>query len=484
MPLLAVVALGGAVIWAQPSINCSQSNVLCVAPSGAEFSTIQAALNALPTGTSSAAGYTIWVFPGTYAGNNSIPSNVNGSNTNPVSIRAVYPARQPLYGGQWASDPSNRSIINGGTDSIQHANTGTIRNWVFDGFYFTGFTQNALNFIEDDNLWARNNVMIANNVNTNEDNGGIAMYYGIGSVIQNNLWIVNSPTAPSSDANFLNLWMENSTVEYNECRVDSGANGKGRCWYFHTGNDNTTFRYNFTHSNARCGSNSTGLCSRFRDSLGYIIYNNFWHHEFMQEHTWIHENTQSRNGENHQVHHNTWLVAGVEDDFDVVGVNNIQGSTISWNIMRSSISDTDSFAVGCSFSDPSGGVNASNNLWWGLGGGVRSCGGLTGSGNTQTNVTISTSTGCATAGADNATYGSNLNVSSIPYRRCSDGAALSCAGMFGQTCTTAQATPPAAPTNVRIITLLLPDSVLQTASANLKWSLNAVAPASWTALRQ
>lgn len=448
-----VVMALGAVLSGQSSSspNCSLSNQLCVAPSGAEFSTIQAALNALPSGGSAAAGYTIWVFPGTYAGNNAIP-NASGSTTNPVIIRAVYPARPPLDGGQWASSAGQRSIISGGTDGFQHSNGATVANWVIDGFYFTGFTRNALHFIEDDNLWVRNNVMIANNVATDEDNGGIAMYYGVGALIQNNSWIVNSPNAPSSDMNFVNLWMQNSTVEFNECRVDSGVNGKGRCWYFHTGNNDTTFRFNYTHTNAQCGSSSTGLCSRFRDSLRYNIYNNFWHHEYEQEHTWIHENTQSQSGENHQVHHNTWLVAGAEDDFDIIGVNNVQGTNISWNIIRSSVSDPDSHAIGCSFSAPSGGVNASNNLWWNLAGGLKSCGGLTGSGNTQANVTISTTTGCATAGADNATHGSNLNVSQVPYRRCSDGAALPCTGMFGQSCSSSVVVrPPAAPTNVRII---------------------------------
>jgi hypothetical protein len=438
-----------------PGIDCSLANQLCVAPTGREFSTIQGALNALPLGGSAAAGYTIWVFPGTYASNNSIP-NASGSSTNPVSLRAVYPARRPLGGGQWASSVSDRSIINGGTDAFQHTNAATVANWIIDGFYFTGFTRNALNFIEDDNLWVRNNVMIANNVATDEDNGGIAIYYGMNALIQNNLWVVNSPTAPSSDMNFLNLWMQNSTVEFNECRVDSGANGKGRCWYFHQSNNDTTFRYNYTHSNAQCGSNSTGLCTRFRDSLRYKIYNNFWHHEYEQEHTWIHENTQNLSGENHEVHHNTWLVAGVEDDFAVVGVNNIQGSTFSWNIVRSSVMDSDSHAFGCSFSSPSGGVNASNNLWWNLAGGLRSCTGLTGSGNTQTNVTIST-TGCATTGADNATHGSNLDVSQVPYRKCSDGAVPACAGMFGQNCSSpAPPQPPAAPNNLRIITAILP----------------------------
>jgi hypothetical protein len=326
-----------------------------------------------------------------------------------------------------------------------------ISNWVIDGFYFTGFTQNAISFINDNGLWVRNNVMIANSVSTNEDNGGISMYYAVGALIQNNSWVVNSPSTPTSDMNFLNLWMQNSTVEYNECRVDSGVTGKGRCWYFHTGNNDTTFRYNYTHSNARCGAASTGLCSRFRDSLRYSIYNNFWHHEVEQEHTWIHENTQSQSGENHQVHHNTWLVAGVMDDFDAVGVNNIQGSTINWNIVRSTVSDPDSYAFGCGFSDPSGGVTVSNNLWWNFAGAIRSCTGLTGSGNQQVNVTINPTTGCATAGADNATYGSNLNMSQIPYRKCSDGALLPCASMFGQNCSSTTVAPPAAPTNPRIL---------------------------------
>ena len=102
--------------------------------SGYAYATIQAAVNA------AVAGDTVLVYPGTYNESVRIPDSKQGTSTAPITIKAQYPARQPLDGGPWANIVANRSIINaGGTPSAD----GTPSNGDDFGIYNDGKERKA-----------------------------------------------------------------------------------------------------------------------------------------------------------------------------------------------------------------------------------------------------------------------------------------------------------------------------------------------------
>jgi hypothetical protein len=435
LPFLGVL-LSSAVAQAQTRTVCA---------SGCNHSTIQGAINATPTGTG-AAGTTILVHPGTYGGDITL-GNRSGTLTNPFIIKAQYAARKPIDGAQWAQNSANRAIINGGTYGMHAVDPGTISNILIDGFYFTGQSTAAIHFLNDDNLWIKNNVLENTALTTDEDYGGIVVWFGDRALIQNNLWLV-STTGPDAAGNFVVLDQTDTIIEYNQCRLGANDDSRGRCWYIAHSSDRTIFRYNYSYTNQVCGT--SGLCWRWRNSANYQIYNNFFHTTDAQEHFYVVEENQNIITEAHQIHHNTMLLeSGLESNFNAIGNESVGGPTvIQFNIFQSGVNDSNSYAVGTAFTGSAGTNQLSilNNLWWNFAGMVEpgACSpACTQSGNSNTNVTINTTTGCASAGANNVTHGANLDVSSIPYRKC-DGSSYPIAGLFNLV-------PPSVPTSLRIL---------------------------------
>ena len=130
----------------------------------------------------------------------------------------------------------------------------------------------------------------------------------------------------------------------------------------------------------------------------------------------------------------------------MLGLSFIDNSEARNNIFYSGVDDTSSYAIGPAWTQPSYSVVIDGNVFYNLINLVDPK--LTGYTETNTqrlNPNINPATGCASA-IDNNTYGANLDVSQIPYRRC-DGALHPFASKFGGGGDTLA---PAPPTNLTV----------------------------------
>jgi hypothetical protein len=193
------------------------------------------------------------------------------------------------------------------------------------------------------------------------------------------------------------------------------------------------------------------LCWRMRDSINQQVHNNYVHSTAAVPHTWIHENTDAGLVENHVIQRNTWLYEnGTDDDFPVLGMSFLNNTTVSRNMFVSGVADSDSYSVGRGYTQGSHSLILSDNVWWNYAAFKDpSIGPAEERGTIHANPQITTS-GCSSA-IDNNLYGANLNVSTIPYRRC-DGALFPIATKWTSSPPPPPPPPPLpAPTNLRII---------------------------------
>src|SRR3990170_7494565 len=274
---------------------------------GRTYSTIQAAVNAAQ------AGDAIVVYPGTYNEQVNLPNGFGGGATTPIIIRAALPARQPLSGGAWASYPADRSIINGGGvrsygfyNNAQTALPSAVRNVVIDGFYFQDQANSALYFIDDPDIWVRNNMFVGAG-GTGDDDSAIETNFtaSTGWLIQNN-YFESTSTRQTSAIGFNS---PGSIAEFNHIKI--AGTGDRRAFYYHSGSNNSVIRYNFIEFTI-----STALAWRFRDHVGDSFVHNFikvaagvtpalflWH-----------ENVNNSLNEQHDISYNTSLILGNAGD--------------------------------------------------------------------------------------------------------------------------------------------------------------------------
>jgi hypothetical protein len=394
--------------------------ILKVGP-GQTYSTIQAAIDSIPTAPGAAAGYVILVHPGTYVESVHLPPGLSGTLNNPLVLKALFPARKPYDGTVWADTTAKRSVIDAtgreygiysGWDLEQ------VRYLLVDGFHIIGATRAAIYFEHDSDVWIRNNAAINTGIDAGENWGGYALIDVPEALVQNNLWELSS-SGGMAHANGFNHLGVDGIYEYNECALLSGIPDRGRCFYFHLDSERAVFRYNFLRLHNRCSA----LCWRMRDSADQLIYHNYVYSSEPQIHTIIHENTNFGEVEGHQIGQNTWFYAqGAIGDYPPLGMGFLNQSVLTKNIVVSGVADGDSYAFGRSYTDGSHTLTFTDNVWWNYrafrdpGLCFSGCV-ITESGTQNLNPGIAASTGCASA-VDNNTYGANLNISSVPYRQC------------------------------------------------------------------
>lgn len=405
--------------------------------SGKTYSTIQAAVNALPTGVGAAAGYDVVVYPGTYAEQVTLPDNVQGTTTSPVILRAAYPARKPLWGSTWASDTGNRAVINATGYSYGIANTcecssTQLKYWIIEGFYITGASVAAIFVQNEEHFWIRNNVAYNTGTDTDENGGGFALLRTPYSLVQNNLWELAATGTTSSAGGFVHGGTD-STYEFNECRLSSGVSGRGRCFYFDGTSTNAVVKYNFLNLANQCN----GQCWRMRDTTGQTIQHNYVYSATGFEQAFLvwHENTDAGKNEQHNLSYNTFNFVGkVTSNYDGLGLGWLNNTTLSYNIFVAGTNDTDSYALGPAWSDGSHTLTLTSNVYYNFIDLDRStlcapsCT-ITETGTSNTDPSITASTGCS-ATLNDETYGANLDVSQIPYREC-DGSDIAVSTKFG-----------------------------------------------------
>jgi hypothetical protein len=428
--------------------NHADAQTLEVGP-GRQFTSIQTAVNQLPRSDGAAAGYTVLVYPGTYPEAVRLPNGLSGTATRPIVIRALLPARPPLDGSTWADQTSERSVIATPTNwGIYSGPTESVRFLEINGFYFTGGTHGAIYLEEQDSdIWVRNNVAVNVGNSAGENEGGFVFLVVARLLVQNNYWELSSSGGVSS-RNAFNHKGTQGVYEYNECALLSGIAGRGRCLYFHSSSAGTIVRYNYLRLRNLCPDN---LCWRMRDSINQQVHNNYVHSTAAVPHTWIHENTDAGLVENHVIQRNTWLYEnGTDDDFPVLGMSFLNNTTVSRNMFVSGVADSDSYSVGRGYTQGSHSLILSDNVWWNYAAFKDpSIGPAEERGTIHANPQITTS-GCSSA-IDNNLYGANLNVSTIPYRRC-DGALFPIATKWTSSPPPPPPPPPLpAPTNLRII---------------------------------
>jgi hypothetical protein len=437
--LVAGIVAIGAIAEAAPTLD--------VGP-GRTYATIQAAVNALPRVAGAAAGYTILVHPGVYSESIHLPRGISGAPLNPVILKALWPARQPLSGSAWADTVAKRSVIDAGGRPF-----GIDGEWVWegakhlliDGFYFTGAATSAIFLEVESDIWLRNNVADNTGANAGENHGGFVLQYVPNALIQNNRWELSAAGGASASNGFGHLGA-NGIIEYNECALTSGVTDRGRCFYLHGESDGLVFRYNFLRLHNRCNV----WCVRVRDSIDQYIHSNYMYSRLQAQRGFVvQENTDTGRIERHRILRNTWLSEqGADDDYPVISLDWLNQTTVANNIFASMASDTTSRAAGVSYSNGAHSLTLTGNLWWNYQGfrEAELCAPgctINESGTLQANPGIAAGTGCATA-IDNNLYGANLDVSRIPYRKC-DGTAYPVATKLPA------ATPPAAPRNLRIV---------------------------------
>ena len=439
---------------------------------GRTYSTIQAAVNA------SVAGDTVLVYPGTYNESVLIPDGKQGTATSPITIKALYPARKPLDGGEWADTPDKRAVVDAGLTGVAgFYNEGSYttnqslwaRYIIIDGFYITGggglsiySSGGGILFENDDNIWIRNNVIINDNGylysgrgSNGEQVGNIYLKFTDNSLVQNNYFEYTLQDAYTTSRFFINNSGLNNIAEYNEGYIGPGA-VNGSFAYVHVFNNSTNFifRYNYWKAEAANGGN---IISRFRDNTLFTIANNYIRSTVAQQNFIVHEQPEACClDERHKLNNNTFYYdLGVYDNRRVFGLGMLDNSEAKNNIFYSGIYDNNSYPIGQAYTTNSNSVTIDNNTYYNFPSLVQPV--FTGYTETNTqnlNPNINTATGCASS-VDNNIYGANLDVSNIPYRKC-DGAFYSATGKFGISVVVSDGgsipdtTPPSAPTGLVI----------------------------------
>jgi len=420
--------------------------------SGYAYATIQAAVNA------SVAGDTVLVYPGTYNESVSIPDGKQGTSTSPIIIKAQYPARQPLDGGAWADTADKRSVVNAGSGVAGFYNQGSnttnqslwVRYIIIDGFYITGggglslySSGGGIFFENDDNIWIRNNAILNTSpyrtYNPNgEQTGNVYLKFTDNSLVQNNYFEYTYVESYTTSAFFINNSGSNNIVEYNEGYVGPGA-VNGSFAYVRLGSTNFIYRYNYVWFEANNGGNIFG---RFRDDINYTVTNNYLRSTVAQQYFVVHESVDLSLTENHRLNNNTFYFdQGVFDNRGMFGLGYQNGTEVKNNIFYSGINDTGSYAIRAFALTTNYSVTIDSNVYYNL---IRLVDPVLGT-YTETNTlninpNINAATGCASS-VDNSIYGANLNVSSIPYKKC-DGTSYPIASKFGM--------PPSPPTSLSV----------------------------------
>ena len=417
--------------------------------SGYAYATIQAAVNA------AVAGDTVLVYPGTYNESVRIPDGKQGTTTSPIVIKAQYPARKPLDGGAWADTSDKRSIINAsGTPSADgtpsngddfgiynecYCSSSRVGNIIIDGFYIQNATDSGIYFVNEFSIWIRNNVSINNGYNTtlgSENWGSYVINWGSNFLVQNN-YAELSAASPLSTSLYA-IGGANSVAEYNECYLTSSSS-LGRCYYVTSTSIGFIFRYNYIHMDALAGSQY----ARFRDATGFSIINNYIQSTVSQTFMVVHENTDAGRIENHKINNNTFVYnQGVVSNYSILGLGFLNNSEVKNSIFYSGVNDTNSYGPGRAWTSPSYSVTIDSNVYYNLVSLVEPLlNGYTETNTQNLNPNINASTGCA-ASVNNDTYGANLDISSIPYRKC-DGTSYPIA-------TSGFGVPPSPPTSLRV----------------------------------
>src|SRR3990172_3489307 len=419
---------------------------------GYPYTTIQVAVNAAQ------AGDTVLVYPGTYNESVYIPDGRAGTPTAPIIIKAQYPARQPLDVGAWADTADKRSVVNAGTGVAGFYNQGSnttnqslwVRYIIIDGFYITGggglSTYNSgggIFFENDDNIWIKNNVILNNNpyrlYNSNgEQTANVYLKFTDNSLVQNNYFEYTYVEAYVTSAFFINNSGANNIVEYNEGYIGPGA-VNGSFAYIRVGSNPFIYRYNYNKFDANNGGN---LFGRFRDDSNYTVTNNYLRSTVAQQYFVVHESADLSVIENHKLNNNTFYFdQGVFDNRGMFGLGYQNGTEVKNNIFYSGINDTGSYAIRAFALTTNYSVTIDSNVYYNL---IRLVDPVLGT-YTETNTlninpNINAATGCASS-VDNSIYGANLNVSSIPYKKC-DGTSYPIASKFGM--------PPSPPTSLSV----------------------------------
>ena len=159
--------------------------------------------------------------------------------------------------------------------------------------------------------------------------------------------------------------------------------------------------------------------------------------------------------ENHKLNQNTFYYdLGVSNN-RVLGLGNLNNSEVKNNIFQAGVNNSNSYGIGQAYTTNSYSVAVDGNIYFNYSALVQPV--FTGYTETNTlnvNPNINAATGCA-ASVNNNTYGANLNVSNIPYRKC-DGTFYSATGKFGINVVVSDggsvpdATPPFPPTGLLV----------------------------------
>src|SRR3989338_4011406 len=326
---------------------------------GRTYSTIQAAVNA------SVAGDTVLVYPGTYNESVLIPDGKQGTATSPITIKALYPARKPLDGGEWADTPDKRAVVDAGLTGVAgFYNEGSYttnqslwaRYIIIDGFYITGggglsiySSGGGILFENDDNIWIRNNIIINDNGylysgrgSNGEQVGNIYLKFTDNSLVQNNYFEYTLQDAYTTSRFFINNSGLNNIAEYNEGYIGPGA-VNGSFAYIRVGSNPFIYRYNYNKFDANNGGN---LFGRFRDDSNYTVVNNYLRSTVAQQYFVVHESADLSVIENHKLNNNTFYFdQGVYDNRGMFGLGYQNGTEVKNNIFYSGINDTNSSAI-------------------------------------------------------------------------------------------------------------------------------------------
>lgn len=390
---------------------------------GKTYSTIQAGVNV------AVAGDTVLVYPGTYNEGVFISNGKSGTETSPIIIKAQYPARRPLNGGDWADTAEKRSVINasGQTAGIYNDqySGGAVSNIIIDGFYITGGTDSSIYFVNDHDFWIKNNIAINSGLNLDEDFGCFTLNWVTNSLIQNNY--AEFSASVTSSTSLYEVDGANNILEYNECVINSNVSTSGRCLYIRHNSTNFIFRYNYLYLISQVSTQY----ARFRDFTNLTFTHNYIRSTASQYFMVVHENTDNGLIEAHQINNNTFAYEnGIGSTQDGLGIGYMNDTEIKNNIFYSGINDTGSYGIGPGWTVPSYSVTIDYNVWYNwidlIDPAVTN---YTETNSQNTNPNINLSTGCASS-VDDDVYGANLDISQIPYRKC-DGTFYPIANKFG-----------------------------------------------------
>jgi len=391
--------------------------------SGKTYATIQLGVN------DATEDDTVLVYPGTYAESVDLTGK-HGGVTTPIIIKALNPARKTLDGIAGAS-AANQSIIDasGHDFGMGHLFGGgnESSNILIDGFKVIDATKHGFFFNSTTLIWIRN-CWILDCSSGGEDNASFGFDSSTTNtlLLQNNL--VEAFNGDMSNASMLDMDANIATVEFNEFHQNAGS-GVGRTLYIHGDSDDFIFRYNYL----RVDTENNTQTIRLRDAIRQAFHNNFLIFAVAQP-AWIHqEDTDNSLTENTNINNNTFIyeAGGVAEV--ITGVRFQTGTSYHNNILANTGASSDLYAFGRAFtSGANDDLALTNNDIFGWNGDDNfdpvNMTNVTESGSIATDPQVNTSTGLA-AGVANATYGSNLNISSIPYKD-STGANYSWAFMF------------------------------------------------------